>query len=178
MLTFDPAGVNGLCAGSIGAGGVWAPTPAAMDAWGSYSLLYQNYRVNWIRLRFRFLNATTSALAQEQWPVMYSRFMYDPDMAVAGPTLEVIEDFANVVCDTFSSTNSAVTKVIYPRVMQGVDFYTTTSLPRSYRPVKMPWTDVTRSVQLYGFMFNIVGIPAGYQLLVDVTYKVQFKNQR
>ena len=166
---FDPSGAQGTSQGT--------PSIAALapiNDWNNYITTYQRYRVNYIKLYFR---VTSTVDAPGLWPLMFSRYMYDADFAP--PTIvSGLQEKSNMTMIQFTAEKPTYSVKLYPRVQQGVDFWsTTTGLPRGYEPTKMRFTDCTRPVQLFGFAYSI-RMNAGFALDVDQEYNITFRSSR
>jgi hypothetical protein len=165
---FDPAGTNATHNGGPG-----SITNVAIPDWTAAISMYTLYRVNYVKMTFR-VSATVDTPGL--YPVMWSRYMYDADFPQTSVRSN-LQAKPNVVMTTFSDDNKLATFKVYPRIQQGASFFTLSSLPEGFYPVKMPYIDCTRPVALFGFAWTAT-IPNGFSMTVDVQYNVSFKKGR
>lgn len=182
VLVFDPAGTVGNFAGTVTAAGSLLGTTALAE-WSAYSLLYQQYRVKKIHLKFN----CSSAIAQnlDNSPVtLYIRYMKEwisnpgtPNQITPG----ILAEQRNVVKKTFTSQHPDFVYSFYPKVARLADAGGTTTTTTDSRVLKsMDFTSCTTPVDLWGaeiFVFWPGSASAAALLQMDVQYDIEFKTQ-
>jgi len=160
---FDPSG-------AFGNSGV-ALAPVNITDWGSLTAIYDQYRVNWIKLTFTWTNSGGGTCP------LFIRYNYDPDVTV--PTLTGMSQLANLHEKSFTNVSPKYTYIFKPMELTLKDNFTS-ALATEGRGVKEhSWTDVTYPVELFGvqFMTNFALI-AGMNLYFEVEYDISFKSSR
>lgn len=181
VLVFDPAGTVGNFAGTVTAAGSLLGTTALAE-WSAYSLLYQQYRVKKIHLKFN----CSSAIAQnlDNSPVtMYIRYQKEwisnpgtPNQITPG----ILAEQRNVVKKTFTSQHPDFMYSFYPKVARLADAGGTGITTDSRVLKSMDFTSCTTPVDLWGaeiFVFWPGSASAAALLQMDVQYDIEFKTQ-
>jgi len=166
FYVFDPSGTHGNTGGTI------PGTPIGIADWGSMAALYHQYKVAKIKLTFR---AFTTATADGQYPSIITRYMYDPDYV---PGLAALQQQSNVVLTRFAPECPNATFTVYPKMLKAVGAVAGASLQQGLTYVKMPWTDCTRPISLYGFALSSELVANGFGWYMDVEYYIKFRDSR
>lgn len=173
LYTFDPSGTS-----SNSSGFRYSNTTnyAGMDNWTSYATLYDYYKVREIRIRCWVATSGVNLLNNNM--EIYWRHDYDDTSTPTAITW--INDYENVKHFRFTAENPEVTIVLkYPKVQYVTTAIAQTTLALSgHVPKKMPWTDCTQPVTIWGMRFFLPATVASLDLHMDVTYDVLFKNKQ
>lgn len=182
VMVFDPAGAQGNNAGTVALTSSTL-SPAAITEWVAYKILYTEYRVKKIHLKF----LASSLLGQtlDEVPItMYIRYQKE---WIANPgtasqvTLGTLAEMRNVVRKTFTSDHPDFEYSFYPKIARLSDAGGT-GLSADTRALKsMPFCSVNTPVDLWGVQLyvNWPGSSAGVQALLqmDVSYEIEFRTQ-
>lgn len=160
---FDPSGTNG----NTGVG----LTPVGLTDWASLTALYDQYKVNWIKMTFTWTNSGGGTCP------LYIRYNYDPDVTV--PTFAGMAQLANLTEKSFTNVSPKFTYIFKPVEMALVDNFTSGIATEGRAPREHQWTDVTYPVELWGcqLMTNFA-LVAGMNLFFEIEYDVSFKSSR
>jgi len=180
VLVFDPAGSFGNFAGTVtAAGSLLGTTP--ISEWSAYSLIYTQYRVRKIHLKFN-CGAGVGTNLDNNPLTMYIRYQKE---WISNPgtanqvTPGLLAEQRNVVKKTFTSQHPDFVYSFYPKVAR-LDDAGGTGAPTDSRVLKsMPFTNCNTPVDLWGVEI-FVQWPAGSGtalLQMDVQYDLEFKTQ-
>lgn len=166
-IFFDPSGTYSTIDGS-------APS-TAMNDWTSFVALYDQYKVNYMRLTYTLEPAAGTAFNTQQVR-LYARYNYDSSFTSASATS--MAQLQNCKVYTFSQEQPKVTFKVYPRV-DILTYNQSGSLATEGVSIsKMKWTDVNYPVRLNGFIHYIPSLPAGWGITLDCEYNVSFRYQK
>ena len=181
-IVFDPSGTWGNSSGyivsAIGTLGV-----AAIPEWSAYKLLYSQYRVKKIHLKFLAINNNPTIQLNNIEPTLYVRYC-DEDVAPATGqvTATTMCEEKNWIRKTFTTEHPEFSYSFYPKVMHLVDNAQVIG-SESRMPKSMGWTDVNFPVQLWGCKLYInwpalSGVTGTQSFInVDISYDIEFKEQ-
>jgi len=178
-MVFDPAGTVGNFTGTISAAGSLAGTSAIAE-WSAYSLLYTQYRVKKIHLKFNCFSDKNNL--DDQSPVMYIRYQKEwisnPGTANQVTPGKFAEQ-RNVVKKVFTSQHPDFQYSFYPKVARLVDAGGTSTTTNDSRALKsMPFTSVTTPVDLWGVQLYVYwpgNANNNAVIQMDVQYDIEFK---
>lgn len=181
VLVFDVAGVLGNNAGTVTAAGSLLGA-AALSEWSAYSLLYTQYRVKKIHLKFNCSTAISQNL--DNTPItMYIRYQKEwisnpgtPNQVTPG----LFAEQRNVVKKTFTSQHPDFTYSFYPKVARLNDAGGTGAATDSRVLKSMPFTSCNSPVDLWGvqiYVFYPGSATTSALLQMDVQYDLEFKTQ-
>lgn len=155
-------------------------TPAIMPSFAAFAALYKWYKVKKIKLKVRVKN-TVGANVNLLNNTIELVWRHDYDFTGPAPaSTGWIEGYENVRRVRFTAEAPQVSITLYPRVQVpvfSIDQGTANFSLQAFTPKKMPWTDCSRPVSLYGLRMYIPQIPAGLNFDVDVTYHCVFKGR-
>ncbi|UAU46995.1 Cap [Chicken proventriculitis-associated circular virus 1] len=180
VLVFDPSGTQGNFCGTVTAAGSLLGT-SALAEWSAYSLLYQQYKVKKIHLRFNCGAAVGTNLDNNPL-TMYIRYQKE---WISNPgtanqvTPGLFAEQRNVVKKTFTSQHPDFTYSFYPKVARLSDAGGTGASADSRILKSMDFTSVNTPVDLWGAQIFLQW-PAGSGsalLQMDVQYDLEFKTQ-
>ena len=182
VLVFDPAGIRGNNAGTVALTSSTL-SPAAIAEWVAYKVLYAEYRVRKITLKF---NASTLAGNQiDDAPVtMFIRYQNE---WIANPgtasqvTLGTLAEMRNVVKKTFTNANPDFQYSFYPKVAKLIDSDGIGTGTDSRALKSMGFTSVNTPADLWGVQIymNWPGSSVGNSALIqcDILYDIEFRTQ-
>lgn len=181
VLVFDPAGVLGNFCGTVTAAGSLLGS-SALAEWSAYSLIYTQYRVKKIHLKFNCGSGVGQNL--DNSPVtMYIRYQKEwiTNPGTANQvTPGILAEQRNVVKKTFTSQHPDFVYSFYPKVARLDDAGGTGASIDSRVLKSMPFTSCTSPVDLWGVEIYVQwpgSATATALLQMDVQYDLEFKTQ-
>lgn len=182
VMTFDPSGTQGNNAGTVALTSSTL-SPAALSEWVAYKVLYTEYRVKKIHLKF--LASTTLGNALDTNPLtMYIRYQNE---WIANPgtpsqvTLGTLAEMRSVVRKTFTTQNPDFHYSFYPKVAKLIDAGGTGASADTRALKAMPFVSVNTPVDIWGVQIyvNWPGSATGSAVLLqcDVSYELEFRTQ-
>ena len=182
VLTFDPAGVQGFNAGSVGTS-TSLLSPAAIAEWVAYKVLYTEYKVNRITLKFN-CGVTLGNQMDDNPVTIYIRnqkeWIANPGTA-SGVGLGTLAEMRNVVRKTFTSEHPDFEYSFVPKVARLLDAGGTGSTTDTRALKPMGYCSVNTPADLWGIQLytNWAGSSVGNTALLqmDITYDISFRNQ-
>lgn len=158
---------------------------AAVTDLASLQALFRYYRIVKIRVFFRLTN--TEFTDAVQFPVLYTRYCYDPNTPVP-TTPQYFNELTNVNRHSFTNDSPEFVTTIYPKIM--TPKYALTGLTSdgfAYSPASPGWIDFAggpagsqvegADCQHFGLDWFITNVPTGQSLTVDVEFTVDYKTQ-
>ena len=180
VLVFDPAGVLGNFTGTVTAAGSLLGS-SALSEWSAYSLLYTQYKVKKIILKFQ---AYSDKGNLDNEPVtMYIRYQKEwiTNPGTANQvTPGILAEQRNVVKKTFTSQHPDFQYSFYPKVARLDDAGGTGASTDSRVLKSMPFTNVNSPVDLWGveiYTYWPGSATNAANIQMDVEYVMEFKTQ-
>lgn len=182
VLTFDPAGVQGFFTGTVNST-ISTLSSSAIAEWVAYKVLYTEYRVRKITLKFNASSTLGNSL--DDVPVsLYIRYQKEwiaNPGAAGGVNLGTLAEMRNVVRKTFTADHPDFQYSFYPKVARLSDA-AGTGVGNDGRVLKsMQFTSVNVPVDLWGVQLyiNWPGSAVGSTALIqmDVSYDIEFRTQ-
>lgn len=166
---FDPSGTYSTFAGAT------AGALAAMPDWTSLVGIFDQYRVNYVKVRWSVVSTNASIPVDDANVTMLSRYNYEA--AVVTPTYSGMMNTSGVKRKAFCSQSPMLEDLVYPKYL--LDVRNTGVLSAQGAAVAKPteFLDVNNPCQLWGYQFVLGnGIPdATTKLWADIEYNVTFK---
>lgn len=180
VLVFDPAGVLGNFTGTVSAAGSLLGS-SALSEWSAYSLLYTQYKVKKIHLKFNCYSDKNNL--DNEPPIMYIRYQKEwisnpgtPNQVTPG----ILAEQRNVVKKVFTSQHPDFEYSFYPKVAR-LDDAGGTGVSTDSRVLKaMPFTNCNSPVDLWGVEIYVYwpGSATNNAVIqMDVQYDMEFKTQ-
>lgn len=174
VTSFDPSGTLATYAGTalnFGGGAI------ALPDWGSFVGLYDQYKINKIRVTMVAQpNGAVAGATLDTNPVdMTFRYCYDPAFTATTANLYELQ---SVKRHLFSTANPSVSFDIIP-YMQRVVYDPGAALATTgYEVVPFGWVDVDNPALCWGAVYIATVLPAGIVVRFDVTMDIAFKYNR
>jgi hypothetical protein len=182
VLTFDPSGIQGFYTGTVNSSTTLLSSSPIAE-WAAYKILYTEYRVRKIKLKFHASSTLGNSLDDVPVSLLcrYQKEWIANPGAASGCSPSTMSELRNVVRKTFTADHPDFEYSFYPKVARLVDA-AGTGVANDGRVLKaMPFTSVNVPVDLWGVQLymNWPGSAVGSTALIqmDIEYDIEFRNQ-
>ena len=171
QTTNDIVGTGGFIAG----GGGFNPE-GAYAFFAQLKTNFRQYRLNYIKLRFRLNNVelTDNAII----PTLYVRYMYDPNITIANLTEAGMVRLSNCVRKQLQngggSNSDTLVYKIKPAVLVANSVYGAST--SAYSPKFNQWCDIGTFLTHWGHVYFIDNLPTGMSVSLDTEICYSFRD--
>lgn len=165
--SFDPSGTLGNTTfGSI-------PNAYSFPGWAAVKAVFDKYRLNWVKFTFSLRPITSASHDPPSNPLgctIRIRYVYDPLLANSASAYSAIPEVSEF---RFTPEAPVWSYKVYPRCLEpSVDG---SGVITGYSVVKPGFVDIDAPKSMFGAYMWILSVPVDYQVDIDVTYDIDFR---